>query len=92
MADTIIHSVFFVELRERVLQRDRFCCRGWGKRSTLVIDDFLSRGIHSDRYGTAPSPEFPPLTPILFRYGMRPQHVAYIGSQTLQYVVSYALN
>ena len=32
------------------------------------------------------------LNPILFRYDMRPQHAVYIRSQTIQYVVSYALN
>ncbi len=32
------HSLrFFGGLRERVLERDRFCCRGCGKRSPLVV-------------------------------------------------------
>ncbi len=32
------HSLrFFGGLRERVLERDRFCCRGCGKRSALVV-------------------------------------------------------
>jgi hypothetical protein len=32
------HSLrFFGRLRERMLERDRFCCRGCGKRSALVV-------------------------------------------------------
>jgi hypothetical protein len=36
--DRRLHSLrFFGGLRERVLERDRFCCRGCGKRSALVV-------------------------------------------------------
>jgi hypothetical protein len=41
------HSLrFFGGLRERVLERDRFRCRGCGKRSALVVH-------HRDRYNRA---------------------------------------
>jgi hypothetical protein len=36
--DRRLHSLrFFGGLRERVLERERFCCRGCGKRSALVV-------------------------------------------------------
>jgi hypothetical protein len=38
------HSLrFFGGLRERVLERDRFCCRGCGKRSALVVHYWFSK-------------------------------------------------
>ena len=41
------HSLrFFGGLRERVLERDRFCCRGCGQRSALVVH-------HRDRHNRA---------------------------------------
>jgi hypothetical protein len=43
------HSLrFFGGLREQVLERDRFCCRGCGKRSALVVH-------HRDRHNRANS-------------------------------------